>query len=311
MQTGLYAPGRIGVIDPRNRPFTPQYPLWSDGATKARWLYLPPGTTIDASSDADWAFPVGTRFWKEFTLDGRKVATRMLWRVSRERWIAATYAWNAEQTDAVLAPDEGRPGVVEIAPGRSYGIPSTADCHTCHGAAVRTRPLGFTALQLSGDRDPNALHGEPVPPDSLTLETLVREGLMTPQRWDLAANPPRIRTANAQTRAVFGYLSANCGACHGREGDVPTVAPFVGTLELLKDADAVARAIVRRSTAWEGSRDRATTLIDPAAPDQSAVLMRMRSRQPSSQMPPLGTVVPDQAALDAITRWIAQRPPPE
>ena len=30
----------------------------------------------------------------------------------------------------------------------------------------------------------------------------------------------------------------------------------------------------------------------------------MRSRRPSSQMPPLGTVVRDQAATDAIARWI-------
>ena len=45
--TGLYEPGTRSV-DPRNRPFAPQYPLWTDGAAKARWLRLPPGTRIDA-----------------------------------------------------------------------------------------------------------------------------------------------------------------------------------------------------------------------------------------------------------------------
>ena len=35
-------------------------------------------------------FPVGTRFWKEFTFNGRKVETRFLWRASAGRWIFAT-----------------------------------------------------------------------------------------------------------------------------------------------------------------------------------------------------------------------------
>ena len=35
------------------------------------------------------------------------------------------------------------------------------------------------------------------------------------------------------------------------------------------------------------------------------MLVRMRSRRPSSQMPPLGTVVRDEEAIDAITKWIA------
>ena len=29
--TGLYLDVRSGLIDPANRPFAPQYPLWSDG----------------------------------------------------------------------------------------------------------------------------------------------------------------------------------------------------------------------------------------------------------------------------------------
>ena len=47
-ETGLYIEGRVGEIDPRNRPFSPQYPLWSDGLRKRRWIQLPEGTAIDA-----------------------------------------------------------------------------------------------------------------------------------------------------------------------------------------------------------------------------------------------------------------------
>src|SRR5688572_19859367 len=65
--TGLYLrqSGTLAV-DPRNRPFSPQYPLWSDGAAKSRWVQLPAGATIDARDLDRWTLPAGTRFWKEF-----------------------------------------------------------------------------------------------------------------------------------------------------------------------------------------------------------------------------------------------------
>ena len=47
--TGLYAEGVLA--------FSPQYPLWSDGAVKNRWIYLPPGTSIDATQPDAWEFP--------------------------------------------------------------------------------------------------------------------------------------------------------------------------------------------------------------------------------------------------------------
>jgi hypothetical protein len=46
-------------------------------------------------------------------------------------------------------------------------------------------------------------------------------------------------------------------------------------------------------------------MLNAEAPDVSAMLARMRSRRPSSQMPPLGTVLRDDKAIDAVTKWIA------
>ena len=116
----------------------------------------------------DWAFPVGTKFWKEFSFNGRKAETRFIWRATADRWIFASYAWNAEGTDAVLAPDEGLPGVADIGDGKKHDIPGVIDCQPCHGT-TRPGPLGFNALQLSTDRDPNAIHGEPLAEGMTTL----------------------------------------------------------------------------------------------------------------------------------------------
>src|SRR5690242_13451668 len=74
--TGLYEPDSMQVRA-ENLPFTPQYSLWSDGASKQRWIYLPPGTRIDASNPDAWEFPRGTKLWKEFR-HGRAIETRYI-----------------------------------------------------------------------------------------------------------------------------------------------------------------------------------------------------------------------------------------
>jgi mono/diheme cytochrome c family protein len=305
-ETGLFITGRPGVVDARNRPYSPQYPLWSDGAKKSRWVYLPPGATIDATDAGDWTFPIGTRFWKEFAFDGRKIETRFLWRVTADRWVFATYVWNEEGSDAVLAPDGGVPGVVALAPGRRHDVPGIADCRACHGSK-RPAPLGFNALQLSTDRDPNAIHGEPLAPGMITLATLAGEGRLSPARPELVANPPRIHATSPTTRAVLGYFAANCGACHNRSGEIGPSGPSLKHSDLLGDGDAVAAALSRHATAWQvpGQPDGTSVMIDPASPQGSAMLVRMRSRRPSSQMPPLGSVLRDDTAIDVITKWIA------
>jgi Planctomycete cytochrome C len=127
-----------GFSDGSATAFTPQYPLWSDGSAKRRWLRLPPGTSIDKSSPDAWEFPRGTKAWKEFSRGGRRIETRYIERLADGSWRFAAYQWNEEGTRAVLAPEEGV---------RAASIPSRADCLACHeGAPVPI--LGHSAVQL-------------------------------------------------------------------------------------------------------------------------------------------------------------------
>jgi hypothetical protein len=304
-ETGLYLAG-TQTIDPRNRPFAPQYPLWTDGARKARWIRLPAGAVIDGRNVDEWVFPVGTRFWKEFAFNGRRVETRMLWRASADAWSFATYVWNDAQTDATLAPPEGVRGVGEVAPGQRHTIPSREDCQTCHDTG--TRPvLGFTALQLSPDRDPLAPNAEPLAPGMVTVQTLLDERLLGPAYPRLAAEAPRI-PGDGQTRAVLGYLTANCGHCHNEQSTVATVR-FPLSMPAYPSAAHVGKtiaALLTRTTKWDlpHAASGTTSLVKVGAPDLSALFVRMRSRRPSSQMPPLGTVIPDRQALGLLSAWI-------
>ena len=50
-------------------------------------------------------FPAGTRLWKEFSVDGRPVETRVITRDAEGRWAYASYVWQGD--DAVRAPAGG------------------------------------------------------------------------------------------------------------------------------------------------------------------------------------------------------------
>ena len=304
-ETGLYEASRPGAIARGVRQFSPQYPLWSDGAAKARWVYLPAGSTIDTTDTGDWVFPVGARFWKEFTFNGRKVETRLIWRATADRWIFAAYAWNEEQTDAVLAPTDGIPGAAPLAGGKRHDIPGQSDCQACHGTA-KPGPLGFNALQLSTDRDPNAIHGEPLAPGMISLATLNEERLLSPARPELVAAPPRIQSTSPRTRSVLGYLAANCGTCHNPAGETSFTGPSLKHSDIGDGDDVVAR-MLRYATSWQvpGQPEGASRMLNAVEPDASAILARMRSRRPSSQMPPLATQLRDEQAIAAIEKWIA------
>jgi hypothetical protein len=308
-EAGLYLPGTT-TVDPRNRLYSPQYPLWTDGARKLRWVQLPHGTRIDARDIDRWEFPVGTRFWKEFAINGRKVETRLLWRSSADAWSFATYLWNDAQTDATLVPAEGMRNVVDVASGKRHSIPSIEDCRTCHENG-HTRVLGFTALQLSADRDPAAPHAEPLTPDTVTLRTLVADDAFTPPRPELASRPPRI-PGDSRTRAALGYLTGNCGHCHDEESSAATVRYplLMPAYASHAQVDGAIRALLASTTKWDipHTGPGTTKFVTAGAPDLSALLVRMRSRRPSSQMPPLGTVVPDGEAVELLSGWIRDLP---
>jgi len=113
-ETGLYSNVGKLKIDPRNRTLSPQYPLWSNGATKGRWVRLPEGSMINVADLANWELPVGTKFWKEFSFKGRKVETRFLWQTRKGHWVVASYAWNEQQTNAMLASESGIANIANV-----------------------------------------------------------------------------------------------------------------------------------------------------------------------------------------------------
>jgi hypothetical protein len=309
--TGLYVAGSTSEVRADVMAFSPQYPLWSDGATKRRWIWLPPGTSIDAAAADAWDFPRGTKLWKEFS-HGGAIETRYLERGMDGAWRFGSYVWNAEGTDAVLAPASGiREIAAAGAPNGRYSIPAEDDCRACHeGAPVPV--LGFSALQLSPDRDPLAPHAEKVA-NAVDLKTLASRGVLKNLSAALIARPPRIAASSPAERAALGYLHGNCGNCHNDEGPLAVLEMTLAQRVAAPPGaqDAVKRSIVDVPSQFRArGAPRDAARIEPGRLDVSVIAMRMGSRDPLQQMPPLGSQAVDAEALSLLARWIETLPAP-
>jgi hypothetical protein len=304
--TGLYSDWATKTVAPGTLLFSPQYPLWSDGATKTRWMRLPKGTFIDARNPDIWRFPVGARFWKEFRF-GRRAETRFI-EHGAEGWRFASYAWNDDETEATLVPEAGLRKSVEIREGVRHAIPSRADCRVCHEAGP-VHVLGVTALQLSSARDPNAPHAEPHSEAAVDLDVLVSRRLVQGLPASVTSTPPRIAAPTPLSRAALGYLNANCGGCHTGSGELSSLQ-FALNYTLNRPANdpapAMATAVDKPSKFRVPGMPDAVNRLCSGHPDASVVVQRMASRNPLVQMPPLGTQLVDEEALRLIKRWIAE-----
>jgi hypothetical protein len=300
--TGFFAAG-TNEVDSRNLEFSPQYPLWSDGARKRRWIFLPPGSAIDASQPDAWEFPRGTRLWKEFAHEGR-VETRFIERLSDGSWRFGAYVWNEAGTDATLAPAQGLTLERKDAPGGRYIVPAEADCRACHEGAA-SPVLGFSALQLSSDRDPLAPHAEM--DATLDVRELLERRLIANSS---SSTPARILARSPVERAALGYLHGNCAHCHNDNG-----SPVPVDLNLSQttgsnptDTDRVLRSMINARSRFRGHGLASDApLVAPGEAERSVLLARMRSRNPNTQMPPLGTQLIDADAVALIERWIDEQ----
>jgi hypothetical protein len=166
--------------------------------------------------------------------------------------------------------------------------------------------LGFSALQLSPDRDPGAPHAEP---SALDLRVLVARGLVRGLSPRLLARPPRIAAPTPTARAALGYLAANCGGCHNQDGPL---AGLEMTLDLATGPAPVLDTTVGRPSRYLPPGTTGDPLrIAPGRPDLSVLVARMRSRDPLVQMPPLGTTAVDTVGLALIERWIRETTQPK
>jgi hypothetical protein len=323
-KTGLFTDMKAQTLAPGVYAYEPQYTLWSDGAVKHRWVYMPPGGKIvtDASAGSAgmeyWNYPAGFKLWKDFTRDGVLIETRLLLKKSGglTDWYMMAFKWNADHSEAVAVPD----GEMN-AMGTQHDIPSTKGCTGCH-TAMNDNVLGFSALQLSHNI-----------PGSMNLTQATQLGWFTvpppAEGYTLPGDEP--------TKKALGYLHANCGICHNNFSKVYGTASLdlwthLDQLQTVQQTRAYLSMVCDQ---WPGpglgARNNPITMceaghatgapsesslskpkrVEPHNPMNSSIhdLMALRSTdEAQGQMPPIGTEVVDATGLAAIDVWITSLP---
>ena len=278
------------------------YALWSDGAAKRRWIYLPPGEQIDTSDMDYWVYPVGTKLWKEFRRDGVRIETRFLFKTAEDTWYRIAYGWNAEGTATAAVPSAGADDVF----GTPHDVPSRNDCNKCH-VRMPDRVIGFTAILLD-----HPLDG--VDDAEMNLDRLVGEGWLSAPPVAGGGGSYFPVPGDEVTRRTLGYVHANCGGCHHARSDVFDALDM--TLKLEAASLAEPGVTPQDTTIWqttvgvENQLDLSgvTARVEPGAPGASAMFVRMNQRG-GQTMPPLGTEDVDVPAVADLEAWILSLPP--
>jgi uncharacterized repeat protein (TIGR03806 family) len=286
-------------------PYDLNTPLFSDYASKDRFVRLPIGEQAHWTSDGVIELPVGSVLVKTFSYlhdrrdpaQGRKlVETRVLVR-GDQGWHGASYIYGDSPTDAQLAiagsivdtswiHDDGTPRT------NSYVVPNQNQCKNCHAEhdSVLT-PLGPKARHVQPDKlqamiDIGALADAP-PRDQWPAAIV---------SLDYAGHAP---TGTLDQRARE-WLDINCAYCHNPTGAARTSGLFLNWEETDMAKLGVCKAPVATGRGSGGLQYD----IVPGQPDQSILVYRISSTEPEIRMPELGRNLVHEEGVAMVREWI-------
>ncbi|QIG55331.1 hypothetical protein G6N82_03855 [Altererythrobacter sp. BO-6] len=276
----------LGVV-----PYRLNTPLYTDGADKLRFVYVPAGKQAKANGDGLIDFPIGSALIKTFAfgegLDQRLIETRVLLHRA-DGWVALPYRWNDDQTEATLAVAGGRVDVT-TPDGRqiNYRIPNKNQCKQCHSLEDVVVPIGPKARNLSAE--------------------WLREFVQTGHLDAVPAGHDRLplwqaRYEGSLDAAARAYLDVNCAHCHQPGGK----ASNSGLDLRWEQREPVAYGIRKRPVAAGRGSGGLEFAIAPGDPAASIITYRMNSTDPGIAMPEIGTTTVHDDGLALIGKWIAE-----
>ncbi len=298
-------------------PYEVNAPFWSDGATKTRFIRLPPGERIAFASRGPWGFPDETLLIKNFYLDlvrgdpasRRIIETRFLIkRVGTPGWDGYSYLWNEAGTDATLLADSTTVTYVIDDPQdpvgfllQEYYFPARQDCEVCHtkGAGY---VLGVHTAQLHSDAEQNQLH------------TLAQQGLFTEElpadltsassveSSSLPRLPNPFDSSVPLAQRARSYLEVNCAPCHRPESVARTI------IDLRYDTPLAETNTVGAFPTLGDIGEPEARILSPGEPQLSTLYLRLLTMG-TFRMPPLASSIIDERGADLIATWIASLDP--
>jgi uncharacterized repeat protein (TIGR03806 family) len=317
-ETGLFASVSNHRPAPGVIPYVAKAPGWSDGAVAERFVALPKDSRIERhpsgvpNMPVEWKFPEGTVLVQTLLLPKqnrtepsamRRIETRLLTK-QKGAWAGYSYIWNAEQNDATLAPPEGAELRLAWASAttkddvQKWKVPNRAECMSCH-----SRQANFVLGLSEPQADSNQKFGNL---EMNQLSALEQQKVVQP------LDPPKAQkslglvnpydTAQDLEARVRSYLHANCSSCHVEAGGGNSRIRL--NIEQKRGDMQLIDVFPQHETFGLPS----ALLVAPGEPQRSVLYQRISRRGPG-QMPPRGTQLVDQKAVQLFQDWITQLPP--
>lgn len=234
----LFADASDPTSNPNGRglPFELNTPLFTDYASKYRFVFMPEGKNATYSEHEVMNFPTGTVLVKTFALpantDNRGsneslIETRLL--IKRESgWVALPYYWENENDARILITGYSIPSEINHNSNTlsfNYGVPKASQCTACHAiltdGSTTFLPIGPKARFLNWDIDYGDGNG---PTNQLTKweSAGILTGTPDTNTIDTAASYSdnlnlSTMTTNEVELTARSYLDINCAHCH-RDG---------------------------------------------------------------------------------------------
>jgi uncharacterized repeat protein (TIGR03806 family) len=294
-------------LTPNDRvvPYDLNTPLFSDYASKYRFVWMPAGTSADYRVDGPFEFPLGTVLAKTFTFrkdgstDERLIETRLLVH-AKSGWVALPYIWDDAQREATLqlVPDPVAIKFTDEA-GKihafNYVIPNANECHECHDNQKVLLPIGPKARNL------NKAYAYSSGSEN-QLEHWARvgylRGLPEPESRPRIAEWTDLNASVAERARA--YLDNNCAHCHQPGGQ----AGYTGVDFRWTQTD-LAHMGLCKSPNSAGEVGALRYDVVPGHPEQSILIYRLESTAPKVSMPALGRDVVHVEGVRLLREWIS------
>lgn len=284
-------------------PYDLNMPLFSDYASKKRFVYVPKGEKIKYEEGSTLEFPIGSILIKHFFYelpDGsqKNIETRLLIKRGDE-WQNETYAWNDTETEAIRTVIGGFKNIDVMVNGSlqniNYLIPNSNECKNCHSNKGKLKPIGPVVENLN--KNYTYQTGE-----QNQVQKWIEEGILSNATSTLIPHWPKLEdlTSSLNTRAR-AYLSVNCASCHNIDGSAANSGLY---LEFDNNEDSLSLGYFKTPVATGGGSGGLTYVIDPGNADASILLFRMITNDPEKRMPEIGRSISHQEGVALIRDWI-------
>lgn len=306
--------GALKDLNPNDKvlPYDINTALFTDYAHKARFVWMPEGTSAKYNKEEALDFPVGTVLIKNFFYEndetnaskGRRIVETRLLIKRTDKWDANAYVWNDEQTEAFLniAGDSKKVDFVNLH-GKNihvdYSVPNKNQCKNCHNLNNVLLPIGPKVRYLN--KDFKYADGSKNQLEKWAAVGYLKGYNKEENLTNKMADAFDVKSGTLEERAK-SYLEINCAHCHRPEGSANTSGLFL----LTKDNNPESWGIMKSPVAAGAASGDNLFDVVPGKPDESILVYRLSENDPEIRMPELGRSIQHVEGVALIREWISE-----